>query len=128
MSGKEQSIRIEARSGLTDADIEKMKHDAEAHAEEDRLKKESAESRNIADQLVYTAEKSLKDAGDKVSAEVKASVEEKIAEVKKLRDGADTAALKQATEALSTEMQKIGQSMNQQTPPTPPPAAEQGNA
>jgi molecular chaperone DnaK len=127
-SGKEQSIRIEARSGLTDADIEKMKHDAEAHAEEDRLKKESAESRNIADQLVYTAEKSLKDAGDKVSAEVKASVEEKIAEVKKLRDGADTAALKQATEALSTEMQKIGQSMNQQTPPTPPPAAEQGNA
>ncbi len=137
-SGKEQSIRIEARSGLTDADIEKMKHDAEAHAEEDRLKKESAESRNIADQLVYTAEKSLKDAGDKVPAEVKASVEEKIAEVKKLRDGADTAALKQATEALSTEMQKIGQAMsapggsaeggNQQTPPTPPPAAEQGNA
>jgi len=120
-SGKEQSIRIEARSGLSEAEIEKMKGEAEAHAAADQQKKEAAEARNLADQLVYAAEKALKDAGDPpvggLPAEVKTGVEEKIAAVKKAREGSDVAALKAATEALSAEMQKIGQALNQQKPP-----------
>ncbi len=127
-SGKEQSIRIEARSSLSKEDIEKMKKDAELHAEEDKKKKEEAETRNVADQLVYTAEKALKDAGDKVPGDVKSSVEQKIADVKKARESGTTEGLKTATDALSSEMQKIGQAMNQanQQPPNPtePPAQE----
>ncbi len=120
-SGKEQSIRIEARSSLSKEDIEKMKKDAELHAEEDKKKKEEAETRNIADQLIYTAEKALKDAGDKVPGDVKASVEQKIADVKKARESGTTEGIKAATEALSNEIQKIGQAMNQanQQPPNP---------
>ena len=111
-SGKEQSIRIEARGGLTEQDIEKMKTEAEAHAEDDRKKKEDAELRNNADVLIHTAEKALKDAEGKISAEIKAGVEEKVAAVKKAKeDVANVAGLRAATEALSTEMQKIGQSM-----------------
>ncbi|HEY4510465.1 MAG TPA: molecular chaperone DnaK [Candidatus Paceibacterota bacterium] len=108
-SGKEQSIHIEASSGLSKEDIEKMKRDAEAHAEEDRTKKEKVEARNVADNLVYAAEKSLRDAGDKVPQEVKSEIEEKIAEVKKLKDGEDIGATKKATEDLSRSMQKIGE-------------------
>ena len=120
-SGKEQSIRIEARSSLSKEDIEKIKKDAELHAEEDKKKKEEAETRNIADQLIYTAEKALKDAGDKVPGDVKASVEQKIADVKKARESGTTEGIKAATEALSNEIQKIGQAMNQanQQPPNP---------
>ncbi len=111
-SGKEQSIRIEARSGLTDADIEKMKKEAELHAEDDKKKKEIVEARNLADQLIYTAEKSLKDSGDKVSAEIKTEVETKIADLKKVKDLPDLNPIKIATEALSTSMQKIGEAIN----------------
>lgn len=117
-SGREQSVRIEARTSLSKEDIERMKKDAEVHAAEDQKKKELVEVKNLADQLIYTAEKALKEAGDKVSAEVKKGVEDKIAEVKKVKEGSDQAAIKQATEALSTEMQKIGQAMSQnQKPP-----------
>jgi molecular chaperone DnaK len=130
-SGKEQSIRIEAKSGLTDADIEKMKHDAEAHAEEDKAKKEQAEAKNLADQMIYTAEKALKDAGDKISAEIKTGVEAKIADLKKVKDGTDVAAIKTATEALSAEMQKIGVAMSAQggsaTGGKPPEGGAEGN-
>jgi len=114
-TGKEQSIRIEAKSGLTDADIEKMKHDAEAHAEEDKGKKEAAETKNLADQMIYTAEKTIKDAGDKISAEIKSSVEAKVADLKKIKDGSDTTAIKKAIEELSIEMQKIGEAMMKNT-------------
>ncbi|MEK7650486.1 MAG: molecular chaperone DnaK [Patescibacteria group bacterium] len=110
-TNREQSIRIEARSGLSDADIEKMKKDAELHAEEDKQKKETAESKNLAEQLIYTAEKALKDAGDKISSEIKTDVEAKIADLRKVKDGADLTAIKQATGALSTSMQKIGEAM-----------------
>ncbi|MDO8492618.1 MAG: molecular chaperone DnaK [bacterium] len=127
-SGKEQSIRIEARSSLSDADIERMKKDAETHASDDLKKKELVEMRNTAEQLIYTAEKALKDAGDKVPADTKTSVESKIAEVRKVKDGTDTNALKTAVDQLSSELSKIGEAMSKQTnneQPTPQ-SAEDG--
>ncbi|HET8575237.1 MAG TPA: molecular chaperone DnaK [Candidatus Paceibacterota bacterium] len=113
-SGKEQSIRIEASSGLSDEDIERMKKDAETHAEEDKKKQELIEVKNTADTLIYTAEKSLKDAGDKVPADIKKGIEEKIEAVKKVKDGSDLEALKKANDELSTEMQKIGEALSRQ--------------
>ena len=120
-SGKEQSIRIEARGGLNDQDIDRMKKEAEMHAEEDKKKKEDAETRNNADVLVHTAEKALKDAEGKIPADIKSGVETKIAEVKKAREDVNNlAGIKAATEALSTELQKIGASMSQQQNPESP--------
>jgi len=110
-TGKEQSIRIEATSGLTEDDIEKMKKDAEEHADEDAKKKGLIEVRNLADQMIYTAEKSLKDYGDKVDVAVKTAVEEKVTALKEVKDKDDVDAIKSATEALSNEMQKIGEAM-----------------
>ncbi len=122
-SGKEQSIRIEARSSLKPEDIERMKKEAELHAEEDKQKKEIVEARNLADQLIYTAEKAVKDAADKISDDVKKSVEEKIGELKKVNPpgggGNDLAAIKKATEELSAAMQKIGEAMNTNSPNNP---------
>jgi molecular chaperone DnaK len=111
-SGKEQSIRIEASSGLTDADIKKMKDEAEAHAEEDAKKKELADEKNTAEMIIFTAEKSLKEYGDKVPADTKKTVEDKIAEVKKAKDGSDIAVIKTSLEALTSELSKIGEIMN----------------
>ena len=117
-SNKEQSIRIEARSALTPEEIEKMKKDAEVYAEADKKKREDAEVRNTIDTLIHTAEKALKDAGDKVSAEIKSGVESKIEAAKIARGGTDAAAIKKASEDLSTEMSKIGEAMmKNQTPP-----------
>jgi len=113
-SGKEQSIRIEASSGLTDEDIEKMKQDAVLHEEEDKKKKEMVETNNLADQMVYAAEKALKDGGDKISSDIVEGVKTKIEEVKKAQSGGDVGVVKTTTEALSTEMQKIGQAMASQ--------------
>ncbi len=113
-TGKEQSIRIEASSGLTDADIERMKQDAEAHSAEDAKKKELIDTRNTADQMIYAAEKALKDHGDKVSEATKTAVTDAITEVRTKHAGEDTEALKTATEALSTAMQKIGEEMSKQ--------------
>lgn len=111
-SGKSQSIRIEASSGLKDEDIKKMQADAEAHAEEDKKKKEMVDVRNTAEMILYTAEKALKDAGDKVSGDVKTAVEQKVAGLKEVKDGGDIDAIKKATEALSSEMSKIGEAMS----------------
>jgi molecular chaperone DnaK len=120
-SGKEQSIRVEARSSLTADDIEKMKKDADLHAEEDKKKREESEARNFADQLIYTAEKALKDAEGKISVEIKQGVEAKVAELKQAKEKtAGAAEIKTATEALSLEMQKIGEAMNKQNQQTPP--------
>lgn len=110
-SGKEQSIRIEARSSLSKEDIERMKNDAEAHAEEDKKKQEEVEIKNIAEAMIYTAEKSLRDQGDKVPVDIKTDVEAKIAELKKIKDGTDIAAIKKATEELSIATQHIGEAM-----------------
>jgi molecular chaperone DnaK len=110
-SGKSQSIRIEASSGLSKEEIEKMQKDAELHADEDAKKKESADIKNTADMILFTAEKGLKDAGDKVPADVKSGVEAKMAELKTAKEGTDMDAIKKATEALSNEMMKIGEAM-----------------
>ena len=111
-SGKEQSIRIEASSGLTDADIKKMKEEAEAHAEEDAKKKELADEKNTAEMMIFTAEKSLKEYDDKVPAETKTLVEDKIKAVITAKDGSDIGAIKTSLEALTTELSKIGEIMN----------------
>jgi molecular chaperone DnaK len=111
-SGKEQSIRIEARSGLTEDEIKKMQADAAAHEEEDKKKKEEIETKNIAEQMIYTAEKAIKDNGAKVTPEIVKGVEDKIADLKKAKEGTDLDAIKKASEALTTEMQKIGEAMS----------------
>lgn len=110
-SGKEQSIRIEGSSALSDEEIERMKQDAEKHADEDKKKKELVDARNLADQMIFTAEKALKDAGDKAPEDIVKGINEKIDALKKVKDGDDLDALKKSTEELSTEMQKIGQHM-----------------
>lgn len=111
-TGKENSIRIEASSGLSQVDIEKMKKDAEAHDAEDKKKKEEVEVRNTADHVMYSAEKAVKDNKDKVGAEVVSGVEAKIASLKTAKEGTDLEAIKKATEELSTEMSKIGEAMS----------------
>jgi len=113
-SGKEQSIRIEASSGLTDQDIKKMQQDAELHAEEDAKKKELVDEKNSAEMMIFSAEKSLKEYGDKIESSLKESVESKIAEVKKVKEGTDLQAIKTSLESLSTEMSKIGEAMSKQ--------------
>lgn len=110
-TGREQSVRIEASSGLSKEEIEKMKKDAEMHAEEDRKKKELVEAKNLADTLVFTTEKALKEAGDKIAEDKKKPVEEKIEALKKVKDGDDLEAIKKATQELSEESQKIGQEL-----------------
>ena len=110
-TNKEQKITITASSGLSKDEVEKMRRDAEAHADEDRKKKEVIEQRNFAESLIYTAEKALRDAGDKVSAEDKKQIEEKIEALKKVKDQDDAAAIKQAVQELNTAAQKIGQAV-----------------
>lgn len=133
-TNKEQSIRIEASSGLSKEEIEKMKKDAEVHAEEDKKKKESIEAKNMADTLVYTTEKALRDAGDKITADEKKPVEEKIEALKKVKDGDDSEAIKKATEELSLEAQKIGEKLykaaqaEQPTPGATEEAPKEGEA
>jgi len=114
-SGKEQSIKIEAQSSLSKEEIEKMKKEAELHADEDTKKKELIEVRNSADQLIYTAEKSLREANDKIDDSTKKEVEAKIAELKKVKDGTDPANIKKSLEELSQSMQKIGEAMMKKT-------------
>ncbi len=115
-TGKEQSIRIEAKSSLSKEDIEKMKKDAELHATEDKEKRELVDLRNQADALCYSAEKAIKDAEGKISDDLKKGVEEKINALKGVKDGSDKAALKTASDALSSEMMKIGEAMSKTTP------------
>ncbi len=117
-SGKEQSIRIEASSGLTEAEIKKMREEAELHADEDAKKKELADEKNTAEMIIFSAEKSLKEYGDKVEATLKTSVEEKIASVRTAKEGTDISVIKTAIEALSTELSKIGEAMAKETPAT----------
>ncbi|MEK7208854.1 MAG: molecular chaperone DnaK [Patescibacteria group bacterium] len=111
-TGREQSIRIEARSSLTPEDIERMKKEAEMHSAEDQKKKEEVEMRNNADQLVYTAEKAVADAAGKISDELKKEIEEKIVNLKKQRDtGAGADELKRASAELSAALSKISEAM-----------------
>jgi molecular chaperone DnaK len=113
-TGKSQHITITASSGLNEAEIEKMRKDAEAHAEEDRKRKELIEARNNADNTVYAGEKALRDLGDKVPTEIRSDVEAKSAEVKSAAQGEDVEAIKSATDALGQAIQKIGASVYEQ--------------
>jgi molecular chaperone DnaK len=110
-SGKAQSIKIEASSGLKDEDIKRMQADAELHAEEDKKKREIVDVKNTAEMIIYTAEKALKDNEAKVPQEIKDSVNAKITALRSTKDGVDMDAIKKATEELSTEMSKIGEAM-----------------
>ncbi len=110
-TGKEQSIRIEGSTGLSKEDIEKMKADAEAHSAEDEKRKNLIEAKNQAEQLAYTAEKAVKDAGDKAPADVVTEVNEKVDALKKVREGDDLEAIKAASDALSATLSKVGEAM-----------------
>jgi len=110
-TGKEQSITITASSGLSKEEVEKMKKDAETHADEDKKKKEMIDQKNQAENLIFTAEKALKDAGDKVKGDDKKKIEEKIKALKDVKDKDDKDAIKKAYDELSEEIQKIGQAM-----------------
>lgn len=114
-SGKTQSIRIEAGSGLSDADIKKMQDDAAVHADEDKKKRELAELKNGSEMIIYTAEKALKDAEGKIGDDIKTAVTEKVEALKKVKDLQDIEQIKKATEELSQTMQKIGEEMAKQT-------------
>jgi molecular chaperone DnaK len=108
-TNKEQSMTITGQSSLAKDDIEQMVKDAEAHAEEDRRKKEEAEVRNTADTLVYQTEKLLKEQGDKITGDEKDAVESKLAELKTALEGGDLDAIKSGTEALMTASQTFAQ-------------------
>ncbi|MFC1612861.1 molecular chaperone DnaK [Patescibacteria group bacterium] len=110
-SGKEQKITIQASTGLSKEEIEKMKKDAEIHADEDKKKKEVVELKNTAETLIFSTEKSIKDLGEKVPADIKKTVEEKIEALKKVKDGEDKDAIKNSVDELMKEAQKIGEIM-----------------
>jgi len=113
-TNKSQNITIKDTSALSKEEIERMKKEAEAHAVEDRKLKEIIDLRNQADATIYSVEKTLRDAGDKVPADIKKGVEEKIEAVKKVKDGNDETVLRQALDALQQEIQKIGAEMYKQ--------------
>lgn len=112
-TGKEQSIKIEASSDLTDEEVEKMKKDAEAHAEEDKKKAETVTIRNTADTLAFSTEKTLKEAGDKITDKERKPVLEKLEALKKVLENekAESEELKKASEELSTAAQAIGEKL-----------------
>jgi molecular chaperone DnaK len=113
-TGRSQHITITASSGLSDKEVEQMRKDAEAHADEDRKRKEMIEARNNADNTAYAAEKALREFGDKVPADVKSDIEAKVAEVKSAAQGEDLDKIKAATDALGLAVQKIGSSVYEQ--------------
>jgi molecular chaperone DnaK len=123
-TGKEQKITITASSGLSNEEVEKMKRDAEQYASEDAKRKEEIEVRNSADSMAYTAEKTIRDQGDKIPADVKRELDAKIANLKSALQGQDVNAIRNAMQELSQVMQKVGESVYQQ-PGQPPPGGEE---
>ena len=113
-TGKEQSIQITASSGLSDADIEKLVKEAEAHAADDKKKQELISARNQADGLIYGTEKSIKDLGDKLDAALKSDIESKIEALKKLMEGEDVEAIKKSTEELAQASHKLAEQLYSQ--------------
>ncbi|PIQ92712.1 MAG: molecular chaperone DnaK [Parcubacteria group bacterium CG11_big_fil_rev_8_21_14_0_20_39_14] len=110
-TGRHQSIRIEASTGLSKEDVEKMKKEAELHAEEDRKKREVIELKNAADNLIYLSEKTLREAADKISEEIKKEIEEKVEALKKVKESNDMEEIKKKSQDLSLAIQKVGQAM-----------------
>ncbi|MCL2214316.1 MAG: molecular chaperone DnaK [Treponema sp.] len=113
-TGKEQKIRIESSSGLSDSDIDRMVKEAELHAEEDKRERERAEVRNEADSMIYSTEKNIKDIGDKISAEDKSKTEEAIADLRRALEGSDNQVIKDKTEALKQISYKIAEELYKQ--------------
>jgi molecular chaperone DnaK len=110
-TGKEQQIRIQASGGLSEADIDKMVKDAEAHAAEDKERRALVEAKNQAEALIHSTEKSLKDYGDKVSADDKTAIETAVADLKSAAEGTDAEAIKEKTAALAQASMKLGEAM-----------------
>ncbi|MBQ2423315.1 MAG: Hsp70 family protein, partial [Alistipes sp.] len=108
-TGKEQSIRIEASSGLTDAEIQRMRDEAKANEEKDRIEKERVEKLNTADANIFTTEKNLKEYGDKIPAEKKSAIESALAQLKEAHKNSDLAAIDTAMEALNAAWQAASQ-------------------
>ncbi|RKX23979.1 MAG: molecular chaperone DnaK, partial [Candidatus Zixiibacteriota bacterium] len=114
-TGKEQSIKIQSSSGLSDQEIEKMVKDAEAHAEEDKAKDELIKARNEADQLVYSTQKTLKEYGDKVSDEERKNIEEKLEKLKGVLGSTTAAPINEAKEELMQASHKLAEEMYKAT-------------
>ena len=123
-TGKEQKITITASSGLSKEEVERMQREAETYAAEDAKRREEVETRNAADTLAYTAEKTLREQKDKIPSDLNQEVEGKIQAVRSALQGTDINAVRQATQELSNAMQKIGAAVYQQQPPPPPPGGE----
>jgi len=136
-SGKSQSIKIEGSAGISKEEVEKMKKDAELHASEDKKKQELIEVRNLADAMIYTSEKTLKDNDAKIAAEMKKTAQEKIEALKKTKETDSIEDIKSKTQELSTVMQAVGTELYKTNPPTDgqkpedkpkdEPKAEEGN-
>ncbi|OGC86023.1 molecular chaperone DnaK [Candidatus Adlerbacteria bacterium RIFCSPHIGHO2_02_FULL_54_18] len=122
-TNKEQSIRIEGSSGLAEQDIERMRKEAEQHADADKQKVELVEARNVAEQALYTAKKALSDNKDKIPMELATAINEKISAVENKKGSDDAVGIKSATEELARELSKVSESLQKQTPPNEPPPA-----
>ena len=112
-TGKEQKITITASSGLSKEEIEKMKKDAEANAEQDKKRREEIETRNKAESTVYQTEKTLSESGDKISAENKAKLESAVKNVKEALQGTDSAAIRSAADQLNETWQAVSKELYQ---------------
>ena len=126
-TGRSQHITITASSGLSSSEVERMRREGEAHAEEDLRRKELIEARNHADNVAYTAEKTLKDLGDKAPADIKQQTEDGVSEVRKIMSSDNIEAIRKATESLGETIQKIGASVysqGSQTGAAPDPSGE----
>jgi len=114
-TGKEQQIEIKSDSGLTEAEVERMRREAEEHADEDRARRELIETRNLADQHLYSVEKTLKEHGDKLGAAERSEVEQALEELRKVKDGDDKEAIQQAMQRLEAASHKLAEAMYQQS-------------
>jgi molecular chaperone DnaK len=127
-TGREQKITITASSGLSKEEVERMSREAEVHAAEDAKHREEIETRNTADNMAYTAEKTLRDYKDKIPSDLNKEIESKVAAVRSALQGKDINSIRQATQELSNAMQKVGasvyQQQQQQQPPPPPPGSQ----
>ena len=125
-TGKEQKITITASSGLSQEDVEKLVQEAEANADDDRKKKESVETRNIADDLIYTTEKTLAENSDKVPEELKTQIESKVATLKEALESDDDESIKSSLDDLQQTLQELGNAVYSQESENPNNETEEG--
>ncbi len=125
-TGREQKITITASSGLSREEVDRMVREGEQHADEDRRRKEEIETRNQADTMAYTAEKTLRDLGDKVPADLRSDIEGKVKAVRDALEGSDVERMRRLSEELGQTLQRVGEAAYQQDGATPPPGAQPG--